>query len=88
MADPTAVIPPPFDPNVSIFIDLDREDCSNHLIDVYAFLFREILQPIAGEGQEPHTCALKHTVAFWSFGTFIALNMSITMSNLARLHRT
>jgi len=56
MTDPTAVIPPPFDPYVSIFIDLDGEDSSNHRSDVSSFLLGHILQPSAREGYESHTC--------------------------------
>ncbi len=50
MADPTTVTPPLFDPHVSIFIDVDSEDGSNHRSDVNSFLLRQILHPIASEG--------------------------------------
>src|SRR4051794_5270658 len=60
MADPIAVIPPPFDPHVPIVINLDGEDCPNHRSDVNSFLLRQILHPSAREGNESNTCARDH----------------------------
>ena len=75
MADPKPVIPRSFYPCASKRIDLlDRENSSNHRSDVGLFLLRQIFQPSAGEGQEPHTSAHDHWFPISIFREVHALN--------------